>query len=300
MGTGIVSVALELDGQEAVSHVLLVMCAGFWIALGLLLAASLPRHRRQLRAFRRSPAALTAVAGTAVLGTRLTLMAWTAISAVLLGLGAAVWLVLAAPIVRRLQSPTTGSSLLVSVSTTSLAVLAGALAGRGGAGWLVYPGLVLTAIGLGLYGYVMIRFDFGQLVRGHGDHWVTGGAVALLSLALSQITEVARRLGALQGGAGALRTCATAVWTVAMLWLAALVLTEVFAPRLRYDDQRWATVFPLGMYSACSFELATVTGSAPIRDFARVWTWVAFVVWALVLAGMVSSYRVGGRRRPCA
>jgi tellurite resistance protein TehA-like permease len=56
--------------------------------------------------------------------------------------------------------------------------------------------------------------------------------------------------------------------------------------RLSYDVRRWATVFPLGMYAACSFAAGQVTGITGIADFGRVWTWVAFTASLLALAGL--------------
>ncbi len=76
----------------------------------------------------------------------------------------------------------------------------------------------------------------------------------------------------------------------------------VLLPRLTYDVRRWATVFPLGMYAACSFAAGQVTGISGIADFGHVWTWVAFTVSLFVLAGL---FRHGwpvlrGQHRPAA
>jgi tellurite resistance protein TehA-like permease len=72
MGTGIVSIALSLDGQETLSRVLLALDAAVWVILAILLPARALRDRARFRRDLRTPAAFTAVAGTAVLGTRLT------------------------------------------------------------------------------------------------------------------------------------------------------------------------------------------------------------------------------------
>ena len=46
MGTGIVSIALSLDGRETLSRILYAIDAAVWIALGLLLAGRVaPRPR---------------------------------------------------------------------------------------------------------------------------------------------------------------------------------------------------------------------------------------------------------------
>jgi hypothetical protein len=60
MGTGIVSVALSLDGRETLSRILLVVAALAWIALVL---RALVVRRRLLREAR-LPGALSEVAAT--------------------------------------------------------------------------------------------------------------------------------------------------------------------------------------------------------------------------------------------
>jgi hypothetical protein len=59
MGTGIVSVALALEGVEVVSRVLLVAAALSWLALGLLVGDRALRDPDRLRLEARAPAALT-------------------------------------------------------------------------------------------------------------------------------------------------------------------------------------------------------------------------------------------------
>ena len=72
-----------------------------------------------------------------------------------------------------------------------------------------------------------------------------------------------------------------------MVWLPALIAAEVLRPRLSYNVRRWSTVFPVGMYAACSFIVGTLTQTPGISDFARVWVWVSLVVWVIVFAAMV-------------
>ena len=80
---------------------------------------------------------------------------------------------------------------------------------------------------------------------------------------------------------------ALALWVLTMLWLPVLLLGELLHPRLRYDISRWSTVFPLGMYAACSFAVGSAAHAGAITSFARVWVWIALAVWAIVLAAMI-------------
>lgn len=287
MGTGIVSVALSLDGHETLSRILLVICAVVWLALGLLLAGRVWRDRERARRESHSPAALTGVAGTEVLGTRLTVLGWNWAGIALLVLGFALWLALLAPVLTHWTVPTVGGSLVLTVSTESLAVLSAAVAGGEGARWLVIAAVVPFVLGLVFYVAVISRFDVKQLRVGHGDHWITGGALAISTLAAARITLAAANLHTLSGLHSAFKVVAVVLWCATILWLPVLVAVEVLWPRLTYDVRRWSTVFPFGMYAACSFLAGSAAGVSAITDFARVWVWVAFAVWVVVFVAML-------------
>jgi tellurite resistance protein TehA-like permease len=76
------------------------------------------------------------------------------------------------------------------------------------------------------------------------------------------------------------------VWVFAILWLAVLLVAELISPRIHYEDLRWSTVFPVGMYAAASFAVARVAKLPAVHSFATVWTWVAVAVWLLVAGGL--------------
>jgi hypothetical protein len=86
-----------------------------------------------------------------------------------------------------------------------------------------------------------------------------------------------------------LRDASLVVWVAAIAWLAPRLVAEFRWPRLRYDMRRGATVFPLGMYAACSFSVAFAADVPGIGGFARVWAWIAFACWSLVLAATLRS-----------
>jgi tellurite resistance protein TehA-like permease len=142
-------------------------------------------------------------------------------------------------------------------------------------------------LGLCFYGFVMSRFDPRQLGTGQGDHWITGGALAISALAAGKITAGAKALSVLGSGSGFLEDLAVVLWVLAILWLPLLLAAEVLRPRLRYDVRRWSTVFPIGMYAASSFVVGAVASADAITSFARVWVWVAAAVWTIVFVAMV-------------
>ena len=287
MGTGIVSIGLSLDHRETLSRILLVIAAAAWVALGLLLAGRALRDRDRVHREARSPAALTGVAGTAVLGTRLTILGWSSAGIALLVIAACFWLALLVPVLHNWVTPTVGVSLVLTVSTESLAVLSAALAAREQADWLLYAALAPFLLGLAFYAFVISRFDLRQLLVGRGDHWITGGALAISTLAAGRITLAAHSLHELTALAGALRTVSVVLWALTIAWLPALLTTEALRPRLSYDVRRWSTVFPVGMYAACSFIVGAAAHASASTDFARVWVWAGVAVWLIVFAAML-------------
>jgi len=144
-------------------------------------------------------------------------------------------------------------------------------------------------LGLCFCVFVISRFEWAQLVDGHGDHWITGGALAISTLAAGKILAGAKALAILGGGGGAgvLKDAALVLWVLTLLWLPVLVVAECLRPRLNYDVRRWSTVFPFEMYAACSFVVGAAAGAGAITDFARVWVWIALVVWAVVFGAMI-------------
>jgi len=178
-------------------------------------------------------------------------------------------------------------SFVLTVATQGLAVLGATLAARDGAAWLLIAAVAALILGLAFYLVTVTRFAPRELLTGHGDQWVAGGALAISALACVKIIQASDALGRLTSLHGFLTVVALVLWCLAMLWLGPLIAAEALRPRLSYDVRRWATVFPLGMYAASSFALSQVTGITWISTFARVWTWLAVTVSVFVLAGLV-------------
>jgi tellurite resistance protein TehA-like permease len=287
MATGIVSVGLSLDGHETLSRILLGVDVALWLGLCAIFLARLLWQRPRWHEESRLPAGLTAVAATAVLGTRLSLLGADVLPYVLLVLALCLWLVLLPPVLGHWQTPTLGASFVLAVSTESLAVLAGQLALSEGVDSLAAAALVPLVLGLVAYGFVLARFDFRQVVAGRGDHWVAGGALAIAALACAHIAQAASGSAWLDALRPTLEDASLALWAAAACWLPVLIACELVSPRLSYDPRRWSTAFPVAMYAACSFAVGDAAGADGLVTFARVWIWVAVAVWVVVGAGML-------------
>jgi tellurite resistance protein TehA-like permease len=284
MGTGIVSLALSLDGRATLGRILLVATALAWLASVALLATELA-HRRDVAS---SPNALTAVAGTSVLGAGLVHRGDVAVGAGLLVVALVLWLLMVPQVLRCWTPSADGAAFLLTVATQSLAVLASLVAARDRVDWLLDAALAPFLVGLALYPFVLLRFEFRHVRVGRGAQWVAGGALAISALAGAEIVLGAHALATLDDVASVVQGIAVVAWALAILWLPILVVGEALRARPRYAAERWATVFPVGMYAACSFQVGAVTHTEAMTDFARVWVWIAVAVWLVVLVAMVS------------
>jgi tellurite resistance protein TehA-like permease len=282
MGFGIVSVDLDTIGQRLLSDVLFVLATGTW----LLLVARLARFPARAAAESTSPAMLGSVAATAVIGSRFVAGGARVVAAALLVLAVAGLAGLLWPVLKHWGTPTTGTSFLLSVAAQGIAVLAATLAASYRLGWLLVAGGLACLAGLVAYVVVAWRFDVRTIGSGPGDQWVGGGVLAIATLAVAKIAAAAAVVSGFGGWHDPLSATALAIWCLAMVCVIPLVVSEFTRPRLSYHVLRWATVFPLGMYAACSFAVGLDTGIGGITEFGKVMTWVAVAVTATLLVGL--------------
>ena len=283
MSTGILSTATQMAGLRSVSWVFLALAVLGEVVLGAAVLGRLISDRPGFVADAGTPASLTGVAATAVIGSRVASVGWTGAAWALLVLSTLLWLVLLPFVLSRWQVPTVGASFLVCVATEGLAVLAGVQAGATGKPPVAAAGLAAFLLGLLLYAGVVARFDWRQLLIGAGDHWVLAGALAITSLAGAELLQSNDRLP--PRFHQQLRVLDLVVWGVAMGGYALLLGCELRWPRWRYDIRRWATVFPLGMTAAASFAVGRAERLLVLTVIGHVLLWPAVAAWALTAVG---------------
>nr|WSX48391.1 tellurite resistance/C4-dicarboxylate transporter family protein [Streptomyces sp. NBC_00974] len=291
MAAGIISTGLHLIGRDVPSLVALAVAAALWLVLAADFAARLLGDRRRFRAEADTPAALTAVAATTVLGARLSVLGWQSVALALLALAAALWPGLLIAVLRHWGRRMPGAAFLVCVATQGLAVLAGTLSAATGRDWLGRAALAAFCLGLLLYGEALVRFDFREVVSGAGDHWVAGGALSITALAAAGLTGSPLWTG---WAHTALRTVTLVTLGLSLTWYAVLLAAEALRPRPHYDVRRWASVFPLGMTATACLSAAGPTGVEWLRPLGTVLLWIAVGAWLLTFTTLV-AIRVGDR-----
>ncbi|MBD3575882.1 tellurite resistance/C4-dicarboxylate transporter family protein [Streptomyces sp. KD18] len=292
LAPAVISAGLALLGREPLSLAFFAVAAALYLVLAYDFAVRLVRDRGRFRAEAYTPAALTAVAATTVLGCRLSLMGRQAAAAALLALAALLWPGLLLAVERHWKRRMPGGAFLVCVATQGLAVLSAMLADAWRLDWLAWTALAAFCLGLLLYAQALARFDLREVFRGAGDHWVAGGALAISALAGSRLTASPAWTG---GPHAALRWTTLVLLALSLAWYAVLLGAELRAWRPRYDIRRWATVFPLGMTAAACLSAAGATGVAGLRPLGAVLLWIAVAAWLLTCAALAAT---GLRRRP--
>ncbi|MFD4631037.1 tellurite resistance/C4-dicarboxylate transporter family protein [Streptomyces sp. NPDC058284] len=286
MATGILSVGLYLLGHETLSRAALALAAVAWLGLAADFALRLVDQRARWRTEADTPAALTAVAATCVLGTRLALLGPAPLALPFLLVAAVLWLVLLPAVVRHWGHRMPGAVFLVGVATQGIAVLSATLAAVLPARPLFPVALVFLCLGLVLYVAALARFDLANVRTGAGDQWVAGGALAISALAGAKLVAAPQSAGAWHD---VLRTVTLILLALDLAWYVVLLVAEARWPRPRYDVRRWATVFPMGMTAVAALSTSAAAEVPWLRELGRVLLWVAVAVWLWVCVGAVRS-----------
>ncbi|WP_094215438.1 tellurite resistance/C4-dicarboxylate transporter family protein [Streptomyces diastatochromogenes] len=300
MATAVVSVGLHLTGDETVSRVFLWLACVAWAALAADFVVRLVAQRERWMAEAHSPGALTAVAATAVLGTRFSALGRQTLAEAALALAVVLWPLLLYLVMRHWKRHMPGAVFLCCVATQAPAVLAATLAAVETAAWLAHAALVLFWLGLVLYGLALRHFDPRQIVEGAGDQWIAGGALAISALAGSRLlsADSVRLYLWNDDDRGVLRNVTVALLVLDLAWCVILLVAEVARPRLHYDMRRWATVFPMGMTGVATLSVAAAVDIGWLNGPGRVLVWVTVAAWLAVAAGAALKARTGitGRR----
>ena len=316
MATGIVSIASSRAGFRTIAAVLLWLNAAQYVLLWILTAWRLLRYRRavidDLTDHRSGPGFFSAVAATAVMGNQLILTGAYGLGLALWIFGVLLWIVLTYAIFTSLTiketKPTidqgiTGAWLLAVVATQSIALLSALLARHFGqpirlhvnfvalSMWLWGGMMYLWIISLIFYRYAFFRLapaDFS------GPYWINMGAMAISTLAGSLLIENAADAPFLETLSPFLKGFTIFFWATGTWWIPMLVILAAWRHLyekfpLSYDPSYWGTVFPLGMYAVCTFEMAHAMSLDFLLPIAHVFVYVALLAWVTTFAGLVQS-----------
>lgn len=154
--------------------------------------------------------------------------------------------------------------------------------------WLFGGMLYLWLISLIFYRYMFFKFEPSDLIP---PYWINMGAMAISTLAgcelaakYAAIEPVSQLLPFVKGVT--VLYWATATWWIPMLLVLGVWRHGIHKLQFKYDPLYWGLVFPLGMYSVCSFKLAAVMQIDAITIVARIFVVCGMLGWGATFLSM--------------
>lgn len=306
MSTGIIAIACHLLGFALISDCLFVLNIAEVLILCTLLGSRLilyfPDFKNDLKNPALGAAFLTTVAAFCIYGTKNTLLKdnfnWA-----LLGWSWAflLWVLLTFSflinVITRASKPglvkaLNGSWLLMVVSTQALSISGSIVAGH-----FELPNQPVFFVSmsfyfLGLILYILIiSFIFFRMVfiplrpqDFHPSYWINMGAAAISTLAgvmmIQQIQAMPEHLRFLP----VFETLTVLSWIIGVFWIPVIVYLEIWKRRktkVKYVPNQWSIVFPLGMFTVCTFKMAEQMELSFLISLPSYTIYIAFFAWLI-------------------
>src|ERR1044072_5372778 len=316
MATGIISIACFLLGMKTISLVLLLINTIAYIVLCLLLLIRFlfffSRVKTDIQDHVRGPGFFTVVAGTCVLGSALLIVLDQYRPALVLWFaGIGLWILImysffTAMTVREnkpsIEAGLNGGWLLAVVATQSISVLGTILVSRLVAYRepILFFTLCMFLLGCMLYlpliTLIFYRFTFVNVTMASltPPYWINMGAVAITTLAGARLIIAAPGWAIMNEMVPFLKGFTLFFWAAATWWIPLLLALGFWRHvykkfPLKYDPQYWGMVFPFGMYTVCTFQLAKAIDFPRLLVIPRYFISLALAGWIAASLGLASA-----------
>ena len=314
MATGIVGIGCELTALHRAAVSLSWLNAATFLVLWILTLARaflFPRDFfRDLIDHKRGPGFFTIVAGTSVLGRQqIIIFGHYTLASILWFLAVPLWAGFTYAIFTgftvkedkpSLAEGIHGGWLIAVVATQAVSSLTTLLAPRFPAHepemlffslclWLCGGMLYIWVISLIFYRYTFFRFLASDLMP---PYWINMGAMAISTLAGTNLILYASHAVFLTALLPFLKGFTAFFWATATWWIPMLAILAVWRHiykhfPLRYDPLYWGAVFPLGMYTVSTHQLAQALDLPFLAWVPRYFIYVALSAWIATFCGLL-------------
>lgn len=319
MATGIISIAAFLSGWEHLGYGLFYLNITF---LGLLLLAFSyrcikfgDRVLEDFRSYQKGPGFFTIVAALCVVGNQLVVffraMDWAILVLIIASLA---WLgimygfffnITTTQNKKSLSEGINGTWLVIIVAIQALSVLISFISvdfGRN-AYLFLFLALCLFLLGCIFYLYIMsliiYRISFFTLHANElgAPYWINMGATAITTLSGSMLILHTEDYNFIVELLPFLKGFTLFFWAAGTWWIPLLVILGAWRHIIKkfpvptspegYDPSYWGMVFPLGMYTVCTFRLSEALKIDFLKMIPEVFFYVAVFTWLAVMIGFV-------------
>lgn len=314
MATGIVSIASDFLGMRPVALAMFMLNIAIYSVLIVCTVLRIMWFRQYFLAdlvdHVRCMGYFTSVAATSILGAQFVQLAGQYhVAGILWALAVFMWLVLTYSIFTTLtiksEKPSfaegiNGAWLLAVVSTQSLAVLSARLSMHfvsyklvlnffAFSMWLWGGMLYIWMISLIFYRYTFFKFSPNDLTP---PYWINMGAMAISVLAGSLLIINTHNAPFLYSTLAFLKGFTIFYWATGTWWIPMLVILAFWRHiykrfPLTYDPLYWGAVFPLGMYTTCTYEMAAAMDLQFLMPIPKTFIYIALLAWAATFVGFV-------------
>jgi len=316
MSTGIISIASKLLGFTGIAYGLFYINI---IAYAIILPFQIVRVfaywenlYKDLCNPKLSLVFFTTVAATNVLGAQfITIVNQPEVAKIFWYFGIFLWLAVSLVSFSVLfikceegpESVIHGGWLISAVGTHSVAVLGAALSTSFGdyGSFVLFSSIVWWLIGSFLY-VILITLLFYRLVFFKlapealiPPYWINMGAIAITTLAGSVICLTIPKIGdpftdiLIFAKGFTLFFWSFGTWWIPLLIILGFWKFVVRKQQFKYTPLDWGMVFPLGMYTACTYKLSQAIKMPFVANISTYFIYLAYIAWTVIFVSMLIS-----------
>lgn len=322
MATGIISIGAHLNEMPILATVLFYANLIFMGILICMFAYRFVRYRSHLftdfKSYQNGPGFFTFIAALCILGNQFILLyGYMIMAEIMLVIAAICWIFLGYGFFfnitvtkhkKTLKEGISGSWLLIIVAIQALSTLTALISQdfEEQAYICLFLALCLFLLGCIFYLYMMsliiYRISFFSLKPKElgAPYWINMGATAITTLAGSTLIMHTKQFHFIIDILPFLKGFTLFFWAAGTWWIPLLILLGFWRHITKkipvptsakgYSPTYWAMVFPLGMYTVCSFRLSEALQIDFLKTIPEVFIYIALFAWAAVLLGFLRHW----------
>ena len=315
MATGIISVAFFLHDNIVLSNSFMIMTIMSWFVMTFIYTWRLIKYPKAVIENLTNPRTtfifFTFVAATNICGVLLHQHGYSTLAIICWFIAFSYWsvlmyfsfTVLCFAHKDREVNIMHGGWLILIVGTQSLVLLGTKVAGDFGeySAYMMVEIYMLWSLGIIFYAVLVTLFCYRIFFKTMTTEdcsplmWVIMGAAAISANAGTRLLLTDPVIPMLANLHATVQLISIMLWTWATWWIPLLIIMGVWVHfykkiPLVYNPMQWSIVFPLGMYTVATNNLALSSEFTPLLILTEGMLWIAFSAWLILVMALVKTY----------